>query len=119
MRYIFPLKGMKPFSEATGDGELPELQRFAKRFLGLVVLVAVAFVKLVRALANYIRTHRHAFAAVLACPIFGSPQQSRTRSDAALPSGHHKPIHFRADVHLRSEERSVGKECRYRWSPYH
>src|SRR3989442_15326185 len=24
-----------------------------------------------------------------------------------------------SDVHLRSEERRVGKECRSRWSPYH
>ena len=24
-----------------------------------------------------------------------------------------------ARVHLRSEERRVGKECRSRWSPYH
>ena len=24
-----------------------------------------------------------------------------------------------ADVHQRSEERRVGKECRSRWSPYH
>ena len=23
------------------------------------------------------------------------------------------------DIHLRSEERRVGKECRSRWSPYH
>src|SRR5262245_7849620 len=22
-------------------------------------------------------------------------------------------------IHLRSEERRVGKECRFRWSPYH
>jgi len=101
MRYIFPLNGMKRFSEATGEGELAELQRFAKRFLRLVVLVAVTFVKLVRALANYIRTHRHAFAAVLACPILGSPQQSRTCSDAALPFGHDKPVHFRADLNLQ------------------
>src|SRR2546429_8224232 len=26
---------------------------------------------------------------------------------------------FIADLHLRSEERRVGKECRSRWSPYH
>ena len=25
----------------------------------------------------------------------------------------------RGSVHLRSEERRVGKECRSRWSPYH
>src|SRR6266550_2017636 len=100
MRYIFPLKGMKRFSEATGDGELAELQRFAKRFLRLVVLVAVAFVKLVRALAKYIRTHRHAFAAVLACPILGSAAIAhllrrcaalRPRQARSLPRGSQSP----------------------------
>ena len=25
----------------------------------------------------------------------------------------------RAALHMRSEERRVGKECRSRWSPYH
>ena len=24
-----------------------------------------------------------------------------------------------SDIHVRSEERRVGKECRSRWSPYH
>ena len=26
---------------------------------------------------------------------------------------------LKLEVHLRSEERRVGKECRSRWSPYH
>src|SRR5882672_1982398 len=38
------------------------LQRFAKGLLRLVVLVAVSFVKLVRALANHVRSHGHALA---------------------------------------------------------
>src|SRR3712207_9066202 len=28
-------------------------------------------------------------------------------------------IHIQTVLHLRSEERRVGKECRSRWSPYH
>ena len=28
-------------------------------------------------------------------------------------------VRLGANVHLRSEERRVGKECRSRWSPYH
>src|SRR5258708_32316524 len=61
------------------------------------MLVAVAFVKFVRALANYIRPDRHALAAVLARPIFRGGQQSRTCSQAALPFGDNKSVHFRAD----------------------
>ena len=26
---------------------------------------------------------------------------------------------MRKEIHMRSEERRVGKECRSRWSPYH
>src|SRR5205823_9841280 len=29
------------------------------------------------------------------------------------------PLHLDAGQSIRSEERRVGKECRYRWSPYH
>src|SRR5229473_85292 len=49
----------------------PGLQRLAERFLRFVMLVAVALVKLVRALANYIRADRHALATMFARPIFG------------------------------------------------
>ena len=30
---------------------------------------------------------------------------------------HHAESHLQ--IHVRSEERRVGKECRSRWSPYH
>ena len=38
------------------------------------------------------------------------------RSDALVIERAHK---YNIPVHLRSEERRVGKECRSRWSPYH
>ena len=31
----------------------------------------------------------------------------------------HVPIAPKCNIHRRSEERRVGKECRSRWSPYH
>ena len=31
----------------------------------------------------------------------------------------HSMTNIPLDIHLRSEERRVGKECRSRWSPYH
>src|SRR5258706_12758518 len=77
------------------------LQRFAERFLRLVMLVAAALIKFVRALANYIRAHRHALAAMFARPIFGRGQQPRARPQAALPFGHDQPVHFRADLNLQ------------------
>src|SRR5947208_16957049 len=101
MRYMFPLKRMRPFMEVTTDRKLPELQRFAERFLRFVMLVAVAFVKLVRALANYIRTHRHALAAMFARPIFRRRQQPRARPQAPQTFCHDKPVHFRADPTLQ------------------
>src|SRR5467141_2449926 len=79
------------------------LQRFAERFLRLVMLVTGTFVKLVRALANYIGTHRHALTTVFARPLFGGGQQPRARSQAALPVGDDQPVHFRA--HLRFQQR--------------
>src|SRR5206468_4822032 len=63
------------------SGEIPlrnsRLQRFAKGFLRFVMLVAVAFVELVRAFAKYVRAHGHALTAMLARPIFGGGQQQR------------------------------------------
>ena len=86
----FALHNQKSFS--------PESERFAEGLLRFVMLVAVAFVKLVRALAHYIRSNRHALAAVFPRPVLGSGQQSRARSQAALPFRDHKPIHFRANI---------------------
>src|SRR5713226_9611355 len=75
------------------SAENPRLQRLAERFLRFVMLVAVAFVKPMRALANYIRSDRHALAAVFASPIFGGGKQLRARSEAALPFGNDEPVH--------------------------
>src|SRR5467141_1261290 len=101
MRYMFPVTGKKSFKKVTSDGEWLELQRFAKRLLRFVMFVAVAFVKLVCALANYIGTHRHALTTVFARPIFGGRQQPRARSQAALPFRDYQPVHFRADSHFK------------------
>src|SRR5712664_1301458 len=79
----------------------PGLQRLAERFLRFVMLVAAALVKLVRALANYIRADRHALATMFARPIFGGGQQSRARSQTALPFRHDEPVYFRADLNLQ------------------
>src|SRR5439155_1104535 len=68
--------------------KLLKLQRFAKRFLRLEMLVAVAFVKLVRALANYVGTHRHALATIFARPFFGGRQQQRPSPQAAVSFCH-------------------------------
>src|SRR6266436_6301754 len=64
------------------------------------MLVAVAFVKLVRPLANHVRAHRHALAAMFARPILRSGQQSRARPEAALPLCDDEPVYFRADFHF-------------------
>src|SRR6266850_2830502 len=77
------------------------LQRFAKGLLRLVVLVAVPFVKLVRALANHVRSHGHALAAVLSRPIFRGCQQPRARSGASLPFGHDEAVHLGAYLHFQ------------------
>src|SRR6267378_998311 len=77
------------------------LQRFAKGLLRLVVLVAVSFVKLVRTLANHVRSHGHALAAVLSRPIFRGCQQPRARSGASLPFGHDEAVHLGAYLHFQ------------------
>src|SRR6266403_4459293 len=78
------------------------LQRFAEGLLRLVVLVAVSFVKLVRALANHVRSHGHALAAVLSRPIFRGCQQPRARSGASLPFGHDEAVHLGAYLHFQN-----------------
>src|SRR5712691_8295707 len=88
------------------------------------MLVAVALVKLVRALANYIGTHRHALAAMLARPIFRGCQQSRARSEAPLPFRDYQPVHFRADLdlqqwllaHMHPADHSVFRSIRHEHS---
>src|SRR6266850_6437292 len=77
------------------------LQRFAEGLLRLVVLVAVSFVKLVRALANQVRSHGHALAAVLSRPLFRRCEQPRARSRASLPLSHDEPVHFGAYLHFQ------------------
>ena len=76
-------------------------ERFAEGFLCLEVFVALAFVKLVRALADYVGTDRHALAAVFARPFFSGGQQSRARSQATLPFANDQSVHFRANVALQ------------------
>ena len=44
-------------------------------------------------------------------------EQIRRMCDYAMTEG--SQIRIMPDVHARSEERRVGKECRSRWSPYH
>src|SRR5260370_4561604 len=61
------------------------------------MFVAVAFVEFVCALADYVGTARHVFAAVLARPIFRGGQQPRARSQATLAFRANQPVYFRAD----------------------
>lgn len=77
------------------------LQRLAERFLCLVMLVTVSLVKLVRALANHVRTHGHALATVLSRPFFRDGKQPRARSGASLSFCHYKSIHFRPNLHFK------------------
>jgi hypothetical protein len=74
------------------------LEWFAEGFLRFVMLVAVVFVKFVRAFADYIGPDRHALAAVLARPVFGGGEQLRSRSQAALPFGYDQSVHFRTNI---------------------
>src|SRR6266850_8021514 len=71
-------------------------KRFAKGLLRLVVLVTVSFVKLVRALANHVRSHGHALAAVFSRPLFRGGEQPRARAGASLPFGDDEAVHFGA-----------------------
>src|SRR5215472_4805551 len=63
------LRGVHP---AQNDRLGRNLERLSERFLRFVVLVAVAFVELVGALADYVRTDGHALASVFAGPVLGS-----------------------------------------------
>src|SRR5260370_17638338 len=76
----------------------PGLQRLAEGFLSLVMFVAVAFVEIVRTLANDVRADRHAFAAVFARPLFSGGKQLRACSQAALPFRDNQPVHFGANL---------------------
>src|SRR5216684_278359 len=87
--------------EGIGWGFSLSSEQFAKRLLRLVVLVAVSFVKLVRALANHVRSHGHALAAVLSRPLFRGGEQPGARSGASLPFSHDEPVHFGAYLHFK------------------
>src|SRR3712207_2930700 len=53
---------------------------------------------------------------------FGLAQDGKVSPKTGLPNLLWMALilrHYRDFVHLRSEERRVGKECRSRWSPYH
>src|SRR5260370_36929574 len=76
------------------------LQRLAEGFLSLVMFVAVAFVEIVRTLANDVRADRHAFAAVFARPLFSGGKQLRACSQAALPFRDNQPVHFGANLNF-------------------
>ena len=41
------------------------------------------------------------------------------KSTVPVGTGDTLRAHMEKALHLRSEERRVGKECRSRWSPYH
>src|SRR5438105_3831593 len=86
------------------------LQRLAEGLLRFVVLVAVALVKLVRALANHVRTHRHALASVFAGPVFSGCEQLRARAQAAVPVRDDQPVDLRADFAL--QQRLLESEVR-------
>src|SRR5690554_4217639 len=45
--------------------------------------------------------------------------QIRVDDTKQLQAVAHKKIYIQSITPPRSEERRVGKECRYRWSPYH
>src|SRR6266446_2352806 len=86
--------------ESYWGRRVSKLQRFAKRFLRFVMFVTVAFVELVRALADYVRSHRHPLTAMLARPILGDGQQQSACAQAALPFCDNQTIHFRSDLHF-------------------
>src|SRR6266850_258398 len=100
------------------------LQRFAKGLLRLVVLVAVSFVKLVRTLANHVRSHGHALAPVLSRPLFRRCKQPRARSGASHSFVYDEPVHFGADLdfkkrlpaHMQPADDSILRRFRHKHS---
>src|SRR5437016_7466075 len=100
-----------------------KLQRFAKRFLRFVMLVAIAFVKSVCALANHVRADGHPLAAMRARPIFGSGLQQRACSQAALAFLDNQAIYFRPDfrfekgllAHVRPADHSIFRRVRHEY----
>src|SRR5580698_4460842 len=59
-------------------------QRLAEGFLRLIVFVPLTFVEFMSAFADHVGSHGHAWAAVLARPIFGGFQKPSARAKAAL-----------------------------------
>jgi hypothetical protein len=92
--------GETGYWQQSSVGMGKDLQRLAESFLGFVVFVSLPFVKFVGTLADHVGTYRHAWAAVLACPIFGGFEQTRARTEAALVFGDDKSIQFRACTDL-------------------
>src|SRR5271170_3176204 len=78
-----------------------DLERLAEGFLCLIVFVPLPFVEFVGALADHLGTHRHAWAAVLARPIFGDFEQSRAGTEAPLVFGDDEPVQFRTSANLQ------------------
>ena len=92
-------------ADKCGAGLLGEYsKRLAKSFLGFVVFVAMAQVKLMGAFAEYVGAHGHAFASATARPLFRSAQQKSARSAAPFVVVHYQAIHFRSQFDF--EQRS-------------
>src|SRR5579863_8593815 len=73
---------------------LRSLQRLPKRLLRLVVLVPVPLVKRMRALTNYIRSHRHPLTFFRPRPSFRSFKQTRTSPATPCRCADDEPVDF-------------------------
>src|ERR1700724_828942 len=76
-------------------------KRLSKCLLCLVVFVAVAFVESVGALANHVGTHGDANALLVARPILGGLEQTRSGSFTSLPFIDDQAIDFSALRHFQ------------------
>ena len=81
-----------------------ELQRFPEGFLGLVVLVSIAEIKLVGAFTNHVGAHVYRSAALFFAPGFRGRQKLRASPQAALRGRDNQRIYFRSSVRLSSLE---------------
>ena len=75
-----------------------ELEWLAEGLLRLVVLVALAQVKNVRTVADYVGAHIHVLAAMFAGPLLGGFEQLCTCTETPVCIGNDKAVHFRTSV---------------------
>src|SRR5687767_5836099 len=97
----------------------PWFKKNSLRFAGLVVLVIIATVLALALLINIFQRKQEA-----RNPFFRVVELNDDTTDPSI-WGKNFPLQYddylktTDQVRTRSEERRVGKECRYRWSPYH